>query len=344
MSERAGVQVIVVGGGVSGLSCAVRLLEAGHPVELWTRDALDRTTSNVAAAVWYPYRVGPEELTPAWGLASYAVFKELTSVPGAGVSMRRGVELFAGRPEAAAWRADLDDFRALEPGELPDGYASGYASEVPVIEMPVYLPWLAGQVRDLGGTIVTRDAPSLDAALAEAPVVVNCAGLGARELAGDAEVYPIRGQIVRVSRGEVDTFLFDEQHPEGVAYIVPRSGDCVLGGTAEIGVEGLEVDPAEVAAIVARCEALDPRLAGARVLGTAVGLRPGRREVRLELEPRTSTVEPRRRAVIHDYGHGGAGVTLSWGCAAEVARLLKAWCEGGPGSDSGAGRSAAPES
>ena len=313
-------RVIVIGGGVSGLSSAVRLLEAGYAVEVWTRDPVGATTSIVAAAVWYPYRVGPRELAPAWALASYRVFKALVEVPGAGVLMREGIELFAGAAEAPDWRAALDLFRSLAESELPPGYGGGYASEVPVIEMPIYLPWLEARVRSLGGRIHARTASSLEEALAEAPLVVNCAGLGARELAHDAGVYPIRGQVVRVSRREVDRFLFDEEHPGGVTYIVPRSEDCVLGGTAQVGEEGLEVDPLETEAILARCRALEPGLAGARVLATAVGVRPGRDAVRLELERGPA---PGQR-LVHNYGHGGAGVTLSWGCADEVARLVRA--------------------
>ena len=61
-----------------------------------------------------------------------------------------------------------------------------------------------------------------------------------------------------------------------------------------------------------------PLLAGVRVLGGAVGLRPARPAVRLEAEPHD------RGVVVHCYGHGGAGVTLAWGCAEEVVGLVSA--------------------
>ena len=317
MERGRGARVVVIGGGVSGLTSAVRLLEAGYACEVWSRDALERTTSNVAGAIWYPYKAGPEAQVAPWALASYAVFRGLAADPASGVQMRRGLELFAGDVEPPAWRGELDAFRPARPGELPPGYRGGYASEVPVIEMPIYLPWLAARVRALGGAIERRTAASLDEPLAAgAAAVVHCTGLAARELAGDASLFAIRGQLVRVAADAVTSFLFDEHHPSGVAYVVPRSRDCILGGTAEERVESLEPDPAVTAAIVARCTALDPRLAGARVLGTAVGLRPGRPTVRLELERRPGG------PVVHNYGHGGAGVTLSWGSATEVVRLL----------------------
>ena len=300
---------------MSGLSCAVRLLEAGCAVEVWAKELSPRTTSDVAAAVWYPYRAGPQELAIPWAMASYAEFLRLAREPASGVRVRAGVELFAGEPEPAAWRSGLDGYRAAATGELPPGYASGHASRVPVIEMPLYLPFLAGRVEALGGRIVGRTVDSLDDVFTAADVAVNCAGLGARELASDPELVPVRGQVVRVERRGVERFLFDEAG-EGVTYVVPRSHDCVLGGSLEEGSEDLAPDLVTTEAILRRCAELEPRLAGAAVLGVAVGLRPCRRTVRLEAERAGD------RLLVHDYGHGGAGVTLSWGCADEVARLV----------------------
>ncbi len=310
-------RAIVIGGGVSGLSCAHRLLDAGYGVELWSRDEPLATTSSVAAALWYPYHVGPAERTGDWALASLRVFERLAREPASGIRMVPGVELFAGAVEPPGWRSRLEGLAAAD--DVPAGYGGGYSVRVPVIEMPIYLPWLASRVAGLGGRLERREARSLDEALDEAPLVVNCAGLGARELVPDATLVPIRGQIVRVTGAGVERFVLDEHHAGGVTYVVPRSGDCVLGGTAEEGVESLAPDPDQAAAILARCRALVPGLAAARVVETRVGLRPGRAEVRLELEERGGG-----RAVVHDYGHGGAGVTLSWGCADEVLGLVRA--------------------
>jgi D-amino-acid oxidase len=74
--------------------------------------------------------------------------------------------------------------------------------------------------------------------------------------------------------------------------------------------------PAVAARILRDCAAIEPRVNGARVLGHRVGLRPFRPQVRLEAEP-----PGRGPLVVHNYGHGGAGVTLSWGCAREAAGL-----------------------
>ena len=131
-------------------------------------------------------------------------------------------------------------------------------------------------------------------------------------LKSDPSLTAVRGQVVRVTAPVVDEWLLDQSDPQRLVYVVPRERDVVLGGTAEEGAEGLEPDPATSAAIRARCAALVPALRDAPVVGVAVGLRPVRPTVRLEAEGR----------VVHCYGHGGAGVTLAWGCAGEVAALL----------------------
>lgn len=314
-------KVVVVGCGVSGLSCAARLLEAGLDVEVWAREMPADTTSSVAAAVWYPYHAFPADQAVRWAMASYAEFLRLARDPAAGIELHEGIELLARAGSAPGWRTGLDGYREARGEELPAGYGGGWVTSAPVVEMPIYLPWLLARVRALGATVRERAVESLDEALAVGDVVVNCTGLASRELARDEQLVPIRGQVVRVERTGVSRFLFDEHHPAGPTYVVPRSADCVLGGTAEEGREDLTPDPATTDEIVARCAALEPRLAGARVLSVAVGLRPGRARVRLEAERVGSGGD---KLVVHDYGHGGAGVTLSWGCADDVVALLRA--------------------
>ena len=128
---------------------------------------------------------------------------------------------------------------------------------------------------------------------------------------------PIRGQIVLVSNPGLERFVLDEENPEGVTYVIPRSEDCILGGTAEEGEWDTEPDPETAAGIWRRCTALEPRLAGAEILEHKVGLRPGRPEIRLEREE-AAHGPPR----VHNYGHGGSRITLSWGCAEEALRLV----------------------
>jgi D-amino-acid oxidase len=306
--------VIVVGAGVIGLSVAVRLREAGVAADVWAAETSPDTTSDVAAALWYPYRALPEQLVTRWSAGTYAELLRLVDDRAAGVVLRAGTELF-GEPVADPWwRAAVPDFRRARGDELRPGYADGYRFVAPVVEMSVYLPWLADRLAALGGSVERRRVNGLDEPLAAAEVVVNCAGLGARELVPDPAVVPVRGQVVVVSQVGLEEWVVDEHGPQGMTYVVPRTSDIVVGGTAEVGREGLDADPATAEAILARARLLEPRLTDARLLRHRVGLRPGRPTVRCERDGR----------VVHCYGHGGAGVTLSWGCAADVVQLVLA--------------------
>jgi D-amino-acid oxidase len=310
------MHVVVIGGGVVGLSSAIRLLESGHTVELWARELPPHTTSDVAAAVWYPYRAWPPEKTLGWGQRTYEVLEHLAGQPGTGVFLSQGREFLRRRAQEDPWWSPcVRGFRRLRPEELAPGYAGGYAFEAPVAEMPRYLPYLLGRLRGLGGTVQQRAVRSLEEAWARAECVVNCTGLGARELVGDTSLHPIRGEVLRVARPPEERFLLDEDETHGVAYVIPRSEDCILGGTAEEGRESLEPDPQQARGILERAARLLPPGTQVQVLEHRVGLRPGRPSVRLELEQAGS------RRLIHNYGHGGAGVTLSWGCAEEVVSL-----------------------
>jgi D-amino-acid oxidase len=310
--------IIIIGGGVSGLTCGIRLLEAGFGVQIWARDLPLRTTSNVAAAVWYPYKAYPENLVVGWAGATFSELERLAGEPDAGVVVREGLEIFPWKVDEPWWRDAVPSYRRITPAELPAGYVDGYVFAAPVAEMTIYLQYLQRRFEALGGRLHVRAAASPDEAFAECDRVVDCAGLGARELVGDTSLLPIRGQVVRVAQVGLTRFMLDDYGPGGVTYIVPRINDCILGGTADEGAEDTTPNPATAAAIIERCVALEPRLRDAAILEHKVGLRPGRPTVRLEAERR-----PDGRTLIHNYGHGGAGVTLSWGCAAEVVRLAQ---------------------
>lgn len=330
------MEILVLGSGVSGLTTALTLFDAGHTPRIWARDLPPNTTSNVSAAIWYPYRAFPEEKVTAWGAAAYERFVALLETPEAGVVMRETFDL-RGEPSADPWWADaVPAVRRATAAELPDGYRDGFVLSAPVIDTSIYMSYLLAQYRARGGQIEQRTVSSLDEALASSPVVVNCTGLGAREVAGDTEIYAARGQVMRIKANGYERALLDNYGPNHVAYIVPRISDIVLGGTDVEGDERLEVDASLNPGILARCanmvERDNPAFAAhlramrgklldgetpEEIVSFACGLRPARPTVRLEREEMGQG-----RVVIHNYGHGGAGVTLSWGCAAEVAALL----------------------
>ncbi|WP_208609497.1 FAD-dependent oxidoreductase [Streptomyces atriruber] len=310
--------VIVVGSGVVGLTTAVVLAELGRRVRVWSREPAERTTSAVAGGLWWPYRIEPEESAGAWALDSLAVYEELAGRDArTGVRMVEGVHAETGLDELGAWASRVSGLRVAERAE----YAGrGLWARLPLIDMPVHLAWLRGRLRAAGGVLEERAVGRLAEPLTEAAAVVNCAGLGARDLVPDAEVYPVRGQLVVVENPGVETwFTAADSASHATTYFLPQPGGLVLGGTAEDGDWSVEPDPAVADAIVARCAAVRPEIAGARVLAHRVGLRPARRRVRLE-----RARVPEGGVLVHNYGHGGGGVTVAWGCAQEAARLVGA--------------------
>ncbi|MES5818077.1 FAD-dependent oxidoreductase [Streptomyces sp. RG80] len=311
-SELSG-DVVVVGGGVIGLTTAVVLAERGERVRVWTRDPVERTTSAVAGALWWPYRIEPAASARAWALRSLEVYEELAADPDrTGVRMVEGVLGEGDLDEARAWVGErLPGLRTATAGEYA---GDGLWVRLPLIDMTVHLPWLRRRLTEAGGVVETRTVSDL--AAVAAPVVVNCTGVGARELVPDPSVRPVRGQLVVVENPNVRTWVASTDADGEMAYFFPHPDRLVLGGTAQEDAWSTEPDPAVAEAIVRRCAALRPEIAGARVLGHRVGLRPTRDAVRLEREPL-----PGGRALVHNYGHGGAGVTVAWGCAAEAARL-----------------------
>lgn len=308
--------MIVVGSGVIGLTTAVVLAENGRRVRVWTREPAEGTTSAVAGALWWPYSVEPLELARAWALESLSVYEELAARPDeTGVRMVEGVLGESRLDEQGPWAAArLPGLRASTPEEYA---GTGLWARLPLIDMPVQLRWLRERFLRAGGTVEVRAVADLAEVEAAAPVVVNCTGLGARELVSDPAVRPVRGQLVIVENPGVRSWLVSTDAVAGTTtYLFPQPDRLVLGGTTEEDEWSLTPDPAVAARIVERCARFAPAVARARVLGHRVGLRPVRGVVRLEREVRGGG-----GVLVHNYGHGGAGVTVAWGCARVAAGL-----------------------
>jgi D-amino-acid oxidase len=195
------MRTIVIGGGVSGLSTAVALLEAGlTEVRVWARELTPRTTSDIAAAIWHPYLSEPSNRGGAWARATYQELVSLSRLGEIGIALVEGLELFRDPVGDPWWASAVPGLKNLAAPQIPAGFGGAYQYRSPIVEMPVYLYWLMQRVEALGGRIEQRRIESFQEPLAEAEAVVNCSGLAARELASDRSVYAIRGQILRVRK------------------------------------------------------------------------------------------------------------------------------------------------
>jgi D-amino-acid oxidase len=306
--------VAIVGGGVSGLTCGVVFAERGFSVKIFAEQIGTHTTSGAAGALWFPYDAEPAEKVIPWALATYKVLVELANNPRSGVSM---IEL---RQYCRSGKIEIPDWASVISSEVERSldisgsiFSSGFSIRVPLTDTTVYLDYLAKRLQDAGGEINGNIRfENLDDV--EGDLVINCAGIGARKLAHDVDLEPHRGQVALVPKMEnLECAIVCDDDP--LMYVIPRASDCLFGGTNEVS-DNLNPDPATTKAIVSECARV-LKIDNPRVVRECVGLRPFRKSgVRLEKEKLSDG-----RTVIHNYGHGGSGFTLSWGCAENTIDL-----------------------
>jgi D-amino-acid oxidase len=310
---------VVVGSGVSGLTTGVILAENGWAVTVVAELPWSETTSRIAGAVWAPYlSEGPD--VNRWATTTYDVLAELSDGLTPGVRL---TELLSGGPDPGpppTWARITRGFRPLRHEELRGDWAAGFRFLSPLLDMGTYLPYLLDRFEASGGRFEQARVERL-ADLGPADVVVNCAGLGAIELAADDTMRPVRGQIVVTSNPGVAGAIVGASEGTTSTYRFAHLDHVILGGTADMDAWDLTVDADVANGIVNRVLAVDPAMNGAEVLDHRVGLRPWRPTVRVERDPEPPEGVGR---LIHNYGHGGGGVTLSWGCARHAVRLAQA--------------------
>jgi D-amino-acid oxidase len=322
--------VAVIGAGVSGLTCGVLFAERGYRTAIFAEETGDRTTSAVAAAIWFPYDAEPANKVIAWALATYKVLADLTRDSRSGVSMiEQRVFSRTGEIPIPDWASSLgarrfsDVATGLRP--VPDraqrggytGFTSGFAIIVPLTDTTIYLDYLSNRFVKAGGEINANVRfEKLEEVGREFDLVVNCAGIGARDLVPDVDLEPHRGQVAIVTK--IDNFDYAVVCDDSpLMYVIPRANDCVFGGTNDVS-DDLKVDSAATTNIVAECSRV-LNIDNPKVIAERVGLRPFRKSgVRVEGEKLRDG-----RIAIHNYGHGGAGFTLSWGCAENVFKIIR---------------------
>ncbi len=310
--------VVVVGAGVVGLSCAVTLAEAGHRVRVWTAHDPTATASAHAGGVWKPTYQAPLAASLAWASRSLERYRHLSADPATGVRMVDALTV-GEVPDRHALPPQLSMLPDLgTPASLPPGFDRGLSHRSPVIDLPRHLRWMVERLGALDAAIEIRPVESLDAALAEAPVVVLAAGLGARDLAGDPTVRPVFCQYVVTDNPGVHRALAEISDTRRWTSIIPQADRIHLGGVRVPGRTDASPDREEAREILRRCREAEPALQDARVLRVDTGILPARPTTRVEAERRAEGL------VVHDYGHGGSGLSLCWGTAHEVARLIAA--------------------
>jgi D-amino-acid oxidase len=313
-----GPRVTVVGAGVVGLSSAVRLAEAGHPVDVLARELPLETTSATAGGLWLPFLAEPVVAVARWSRLTLEALLELVDAD-VGVTVRDGYLLGTG-PLRPAWAEGLTQLGLAAVAHPTPRHDHGWHLRAPLVDMTRYLPYLVDRLKAAGGTLTRLPLT----ALPTRGLVVNCTGLASRALAADPSMRPIRGQVVWMTNPGLTTWWSDDTDPAALTYVLPHSGHVVVGGTADRDDWSTDPDEETATLIVERARELVPALRSASVLSTRVGLRPSRPTVRLE------TVTGAEGTTVHCYGHGGSGVTMSWGCADDVLAAVESIAADGP--------------
>eukprot|EP01138_Halocafeteria_seosinensis_P005789 gb/GECG01005918.1/.p1 GENE.gb/GECG01005918.1/~~gb/GECG01005918.1/.p1 ORF type:complete len:364 (+),score=35.57 gb/GECG01005918.1/:1-1092(+) len=340
--------IVVVGAGIIGLSSAYYLLkyEGYRRVLCISNEFSPRTTSDGAGAIWEPYTVeGTDEDTiDKWAKETLDFEYGLVE---AGLSRETGVYEVQGQQyykepleETPYWSQSTKSFRELNSKELEEAglrrhttYRYGFEFATIIAESPKFLRWLENQISDLGGRFAPRHLKHLPDAIdvaiesefmrqdeAKHAIIINCSGYGAKFLCNDESVVPVRGQVLRVFAPQVREFRIDVDKK---AYVLPRlgCGEAVCGGTTDFGETDCYPNEMTSKEIWEKCAELVPELnaPNSGVLQAWVGLRPLRKSgVRIESVQAESGYH-----IVHNYGHGGAGHTLYWGCAKEIATLVR---------------------
>lgn len=244
----------VIGCGAVGLAAARLLQRQGLGVTIYAKDVPPRTTSNMSAA-WFSAGIGgdPEMRTAEYltqqrraARLAHRYFQDLVS-DYYGVRWIERYALSESPPVEPATPDPLGDLvtanTQLSSSEhpFPRPYARRYWTML--IEPSIYLDAVLRDVLLAGGDLVVREFDSLQAILAlPEKLIINCTGLGAKELFGDDDLIPIKGQLtVLLPQPEVDYII-----GEGSLSMIPRKDGILLGQTWERGESSLDPSPTEM--------------------------------------------------------------------------------------------------
>ncbi|XP_074643806.1 D-amino-acid oxidase-like [Tubulanus polymorphus] len=324
------LKVAVIGAGIIGVSTALRVLESNPgkvDVRIFSGRQSPFNTSDVAAGFWEPIYMSntAPELQSRWGVETYKFLEKYVNHDvgrNAGIFYLSGYQLFPEQEvKSPPWKDLIPDFRLLTREELDryPGSKSGFFFTSLIAQGSKLIPWLTERFLALGGKSTVRTIKNLNELAFEYDIVINCSGLEARHLTRDDKLFPIRGHVLRVKAPWLKHFILRDTNPP--SYAIPNEDWVIVGGTTHRDNWSTIPTDTDRRSILEGISKLVPALAKAPVLGEYVGLRPGRDEVRLESEH--VQYGTKKFQVIHNYGHGGGGLSVFWGCAGDVNNLVQ---------------------
>ena len=341
-------KICVLGGGVIGLSTAL-VLSKDYDVTIIADKFGNQTESRKATAIWHVYLVPETHTVLSWAAETLQKLNEISiKYPESGVEQIRGVELFRNSVEnIPTWAHIPSHFELLDQNEI-EKYNThkgrnitefeinqltnhpvkwGYSIDAPAADMDIYLSWLESKLLNIESVeFDRRELTDINEISPKYDCFVNCLGASAFSLFDDSAFLPYKGQYFTIPLCEEfpRNYIGDDDHPLGMAYVIPRKGKIMIGGCAEKNVDDLELT-LDWKETFKRASLYYPELNSItqdlKVAPAIVGVRPCRAKgVRLELDNNNASLNT---PLIHNYGHGGSGFSLSWGCANSVLELIK---------------------
>lgn len=304
----------VIGCGIVGLTTAIKLQEKGFSVRIIARERFDKTLSSKVGAIWFPFEIRPKEKANHWANLAFEEYQSDIK-PENGVTFIPFITAYDNNSNNDwALKMPKGTTRKASDFELPKGIKKAFISTVPLIEPFLYLPYLFQRFLNNNGTYLQQEISNLEEVSVLDKLVINCTGLGAKKLCNDDDLQPMRGQILRCKKMNIPSFA-DSTIPGDLCYIINRSNDCVIGGTDYLDDYNLNVEQSDTAKIIKRLLQVSLSKEKPEIVEEIVGLRPKRSSVRFEFDKKFPTI-------YHNYGHGGAGFTVAWGCAIELVKKI----------------------
>ncbi|XP_064641645.1 D-aspartate oxidase-like [Lineus longissimus] len=323
-------KIVVIGAGVVGLSAAVQLQEKypNADITLVADKFAKETTSNGAAGIYRPtmhHSAGNDlQQMRQWSKDSWDFLHGLARSAGAAESGNQLVTLFNVSKDyvgPGVYSEFCLDYRELTLDQVHTWgtqFNHGYTATVVITQCIRYLPWLMIRFKEKGGKVEKRRVDSFDEFTGKYDIVVNCTGFGSRKLLGDMKVYPVRGQILQVSAPWIKHAVY-ENSGDGT-YIIPCTDYVVVGGCREVNNFSTDVNEKQSEEIFEKACRFYPPLRGAKIIRSWAGLRPYREPIRVEKE--IMNIGGQKLKVVHNYGHGGNGVCLSWGTSVNAVKMV----------------------
>jgi len=352
-------KIAVIGSGVSGVTSAILLQNFGFDVTIYSKSLFyrDNNDPNFASlfpsASIIPHSVYHSNLNKIFS-NSNSLFSKLDRLSFPGLTVHEHFELYGYKTEIPDYAELIPEFESISDTSWTPKHPKietkhGIQFNCFFADWKIYFPYLIKLFNRLGGKIIKQNIDLNSLHRLSEEIIINCSGVGSHKLKEEpSNPLVLKGHLVNIldtplltsPKGNTVSYNFtpgsdiysDSSNNPLDVYCYPRTNDWILGGSRFKGSldkngkwaseDELSKDvPPEIEQLNSEiiehtfgvdCSELKQRsyLYSYRYLRNKVD------GLRLEKD------QSYNQLIVHNYGHGGAGVTLSWGCAFEVLNLV----------------------